>query len=149
MKQLIMPRISTNRPRAARQRRGVVLVAALVCLLVVMALLGSLLLGTLRTSRQLHVERDLRQCELLLQAGVDRAAFRLAKELDYRGETWTLPAATIAGTGDGLVTVEVNRAADDQLPQLSIVAEYPVDGEHSIRRSRTILIQSQTPQSQE
>ena len=149
MTQRTLARIATNLPHAARRRRGVVLVAALVCLLVVTALLGNLLLGTLRTGRQLHAERDLRQCELLLQAGVDRAALRLAREADYRGETWTLPAAAIAGTGDGLVTVEVNRAADNQLPQLSIVAEYPVGGERSIRRSRTILIQSQTPQSQE
>jgi hypothetical protein len=141
--------IPASLPRAARQRRGVVLVAALVCLLVVMALLGNLLLGTLRTSRRLHAERDLRQCELLLQAGMDRAAFRLAKEADYRGETWTLPAAAIAGTGDGQVTVEVTREVDSKPRQLSIVAEYPVGGERSIRRSRTILIRSQTPQSQE
>jgi hypothetical protein len=141
-----LTRISVNLPRVARERRGVVLVAALVCLLVVMALLGSLLLGTLRTSRQFHVERDLRQCELLLQAGVDRAAFRLAKEAGYRGETWTLSAASVAGTGDGQVTVEVIRTADAAQRQLGVVAEYPVGGERSIRRSRTILIRSQTPQ---
>jgi len=141
--------IPSHRNRAARPRSGVVLVAALVCLLVVMALLGSLLLGTLRTGRQLHAERDLRQCELLLQAGVDRAAYRVAKDTSYHGEAWTLPAAAIVGIGEGRVTVEVTRDADGKSQQLSIMAEYPVGDECSIRRSRTIRIRSQTSQSQE
>jgi len=131
------------------QRRGVVLVAALVCLLIVMTILGSMLLATLRSARQLHAERDLRQCELLLLAGMDRAVFRLGKEMDYRGETWTLPAAAIALRGDGLVTIEVSRPAANESPQVTVVAEYPTGSEYSIRRSRTFLIQSKMPQPEE
>ena len=36
---------------------GAVLIVTLVCLAVVMALLGSMLLALMRTGRQLHVER--------------------------------------------------------------------------------------------
>src|SRR5215212_2333351 len=84
----------------ASDRQGAVLVAALVCLLIVMAMLGAMLKGTLIAQRQLHRERDLRQTELLLQAGSDRAAYRLGTDAQYHGETWKLPAKAIANTGE-------------------------------------------------
>jgi hypothetical protein len=114
-----------------------------------MTILGSMLLATLRSARQLHAERDLRQCELLLQAGLDRAVFRLAEEMDYRGENWTLPAAAIALRGDGLVTIEVSRPAATDSPQVTVVAEYPTGSENSIRRSRMFQLQSKMPQPEE
>lgn len=123
-------------------RQGAVLVVALVCLLIVMTLLGSMLQGTLRVRRQLHAERDLRQTELLLQAGADRAAYRLATAADYRGETWMLPAEAIVGRGEGQVTIAASRNATDQPWQLHVVAEYPLGSESSIRRSHTYLVQS-------
>ena len=140
-----LPNTSSRQP----PRRAAVLVAALVCMAIVMALLGSMLLAALRSSRQLHAERDLRQCELLLAAGLDRAAYRLAKVPDYRGETWTLPAAAIVAAGDGQVTIEVSAATQQQAPQLRVVAEYPTGSETSVRRSRTILLPSKTPPLEE
>jgi len=124
-------------------RRGAVLVAALVCLLIVMAMLSSMLQGALRARRQLHVERDLRQTELLLQAGVERAVFRLAGESGYRGETWTLPADAIVGSEAGRVSVEITRSAAEEPWQVRVVAEYPVGRETSIRRSRTFTVPTQ------
>src|SRR2546423_6395914 len=101
--------ISISRSRAhASDRQGAVLVAALVCLLVVMAMLGAMLKGTLLAQRQLHRERDLRQTELLLQAGSDRAAYRLASDANYRGETWNLPANVIADNGEARITIEAS-----------------------------------------
>src|SRR5881227_3826668 len=91
-----------------RQRnRGAVLIAALVCLAIIVAMVGSMLVAALAAGRQLHAERDLRQCDLLLQAGADRAAYRLATDRDYRGETWTLDTNKIVGNGNGKVTIEV------------------------------------------
>src|SRR6476660_7953602 len=92
------------------KRSGVVIIAALVCLLVVMAILGTMLRGTLRNFRQMRSERDLRQTELLLQAGGDRAVNRLANDTNYRGETWSLPSDAIAGSGEGRVTIEITPA---------------------------------------
>jgi len=135
--------------RRVSRRSGAVLVASLVCLLIVMAMLGSMLQGTLRSRRQMHVHRDLLQCELLLQAGAERAAIRFAQDPDYRGETWSLPAEAIVGTDQGQVTIAASRAADDQPWQLHVVAEYPLGDETSIRRSRTILVSQQATQSQE
>jgi hypothetical protein len=106
-----------------------------------MALIGALLQGTLRARRQLQVERDRRQAELLLQAGLDRAALALASEPGYRGESWQLPAESITGVGAGSVTIKATRASDDTPWQIHVVAEYPVGSARSIRRSRTILVQ--------
>lgn len=128
---------SQTKPR----RSGTILVAALVALVIVMALLGALLQGTLRARRQLHTERDRRQAELLLQAGLDRAAIAVASKTGYRGESWELPAESITGGGAGLVTIETSREAEGKPWQIHVVAEYPAGSERSIRRSRTILVQ--------
>ena len=126
--------------RSNRPRRGTVLIAALVCKVVVIGLLGSLFQGSLRARRQLHAERDRRQTELILQAGVARAALQLRLDADYRGETWTLPAEAIAGTSAAQVTINTARDADNQPWSVHVVAEYADGGEHSIRRSCTILV---------
>jgi Tfp pilus assembly protein PilX len=132
--------------KRAQSRRGTILIVALVCLVIVMALIGALLQGTLRARRQLHAERDRRQAELLLQAGLDRAALRVAGQADYHGESWELPAESITGSGAGLVTIETSRQAEDSPWKIHVVAEYPVGkqpagNELSVRRSRTILVQ--------
>jgi len=142
-----------SRPRRRPpRRRGTILVVALVCLLVMMSILGQMLLGSIRAHRALHPERDLRQTELLLAAGADRAAYRLTTEPDYRGETWDLPAPSIVGGGNGEVTIAATRDADDKPWQVRVVAEYPRGGEIPIRRSRTLLVPAKSlhvPQSQE
>jgi hypothetical protein len=131
--------------RNSSGRRGAVLVVALVCLLVVMAMLGAMLLRAVRAHRQLHRERDLRQTELLLQAGTERAALRFARDPNYRGETWELPAASIANNGSGRVKIEISADAAQNSKTAKIIAEYPLGDEWSIRRSRTLQIQPPLP----
>ena len=135
-------------PRRHR-RSGAVLVAALVSMLLVMAMLASMLQGTLRARRQLHVERDLRQTELLLRAGADRAALRLARDGAYRGDTWTVPATAFAGRGEAQVTTKVSRESDQAPWQVRVVAEFPLGSDASIRRSRAFLIPLSSLQAQE
>jgi len=131
-----------------RGRRGAVLIAALVCLAIVMAMLAAMLVGALQISRQMRVERDRRQCELLLQAGLDRAALRVSAAEPYPGEVWAVPAADIIERGDGRVTIEVSRSGAAP-PQIHVVAEYPIGTASSIRRSRKVQLQPTTPLLQE
>jgi hypothetical protein len=149
MKRLIHHRWVKQRNRIPRSRSGAVLVVALVCLLIVMSLLGSMLQGALRAQRQLHSERDRRQTELLLAAGADRAAVLLSTQPDYRGDTWHLPAASITGRGTGQVITTIARQSDDQPWEVRVVAEYPLGGDLSIRRSRTFLLTAPTAKIQE
>ena len=131
-----------------RRPSGSALVATLVCLVIVMALLGHMLVGALRMGRQMHVERDRRQCNLLLQAGLDRCAHRMAADEPYLGEVWDVPAAEIGGAAPGQVTIRVS-SQDEGPPQIYVLAEYPVGSETSIRRSRTFQMQSNHPLPQE
>ncbi len=123
-----------------RIRRGAVLAAALVCLLVVLSILSSMLHSAIRARRQLHAERDLRQTELLLEAGLDRAASVLGQSADYRGETWNVPAAEILGHGEGQVVIELKESSDANARQVHITAEYPHGSERSVRRSGDFTI---------
>lgn len=141
-------------PRPASRRRGAILVVALVCLLVVMSLVGGMIKGALRERRQLHQYRDLRQTNLLVEAGADRAAQRLAEDPDYRGETWRIPAEKITGLAPGEVTIEVARDeaapdGDDATLRVHVAAEYPLVGPTSIRRSRIFSIAPQSILEQE
>lgn len=125
------------------ERGGTVLVAVLVCLLVVMGILGNMLQGTLLAHRQLHRERDLRQTELLLQAGSDRAVSLLQSDKDYVGETWNLPAETFGDRGEGRVTIQISPIDKQTARRVQVVAEFPLGGEASIRRSRTFQVLTQ------
>jgi Tfp pilus assembly protein PilX len=138
-----------RRRRGCQRRSGLVLVAALVCLLIVTSIVGSMLQSALRARRQLHAERDRRQTELLLAAGASRAAARLASEPEYRGDAWNLPAEEIVGLGEGRVTTEISRNNDNEPWQLHVVAEYSTGRDLPIRRSQTFQIPSVTIPTQE
>ena len=126
--------------RPSHQRNGVVLVTALVCLLIVMAMIATMIQGTLRNQRQLSTQHDARQTELLLQAGIYRAASRLAQDADYMGETWKLPAEAFSGSGEALVTITVSRESNESPLQIKVTAEYPAGSEWSIRRSDSFTL---------
>ena len=135
--------------RRADSRRGALLVVALIAMLVVMAILGAMLRGTLLVMRHQRTQQDVRQTELLLQGGADRAALRLHTEAAYRGETWNLPADEIVGRGAGQVTIAASRDTDAAAWRVHVVAEYPIGGPSSICRSRTFFVQPQSPLVQE
>jgi type II secretory pathway component PulK len=144
-----MSRLSNMRVRRrVRSQRGTSLVVALVCLLVIMTLVGQMLLSVVRTGRQWKVERDARQCELLLQAGMNRALEQLSKNADYRGSTHELPAEQIIAQGAGRVVIEVTRPGENQV-ELRVQAEYPLGSEHSVRRSRVLSLQQANSTSTE
>lgn len=130
-------------------RSGAVLVAALVSMLIVMGMIATLLQGTLRARRQLHTQRDVRQTELLLQAGVDRAASRLAHDASFSGETWDVPAAALAGGGEARVISDVSQTAGQDEWRIHVVAEFPLGSLASIRRSREFRIPMSTSSEEE
>ncbi len=121
------------------ERRGTVIIAALVSLVVVMAMLGLLLQGTVRAHRQLHTERNARQCELLLQAGLEHSLRRMATEEKYEGETWQIPSEEIIGRGRGEITISIERSREAEIEHVHVSAEYPAGEALSIRRSQTYL----------
>lgn len=130
------PHPACRRHRSPRQ--GAILVVALVCLLVVASLVAAMFEASLRNRRQLRSERDRRQTELFVQAGIDRAAYRLSQDNQYRGENWS-PTTTLPDLQAEL-TIRILAPDDDHDWQLHVVAEYPLGGPHSIRRSQTLAL---------
>ena len=126
-----------SRPRS--QRQGVTLICVVACLAVATLLLGTMLKTTVLTRRQVHTERHLRQAQWLVEAGAERAAFRLGNDADYTGERWSLQPEAIVGTHAGVVNISVNRRAKE-LVTVRVVAEYPAGGVTTIRRTRDFQI---------
>ena len=102
-------------------------------------MIGGMLKRTLLTRRQIRTESHLRQTEWLVQAGAERAAFRLANEAQYDGERWPLAADAIVGTAPGVVSISIQRDSPDRA-SVRVVAEYPSGEDTSIRRTREFLV---------
>jgi hypothetical protein len=107
-----------------------------------MAIIGTMLKAALTARRQLHTERDVRQTELLLQAGFDRAASKLATDSEFDGDAWELTADEIVGRGTARVTTKIEPADTSGNPvwQIHVVAQYPLGRDFSIQRSQTFAV---------
>lgn len=104
------------------RRRGLALIPALACL----ALVGLLCAATLRmahTQRSAAADEERRmQTEWLAEAGLARAAARLAADPGYHGETWDVTLDDSAGV------VRIAVEADDARPgrrRVRVEADYP------------------------
>lgn len=128
-----------QRTRRLERKGGVALICVVACLAVATILAGAMLKSTLLTRKQIRKERQLRQAQWLVQAGAERAAFRLANDVEYTGEQWSLAADAIVGTDPGLVTISVMRPSKDRA-SVRVVAEYPAGEATSIRRTKEFLI---------
>lgn len=133
-----------RRSTSKLSRQGVLLIAVLICMAVVIAIIGVMFSSSLRTRRQLHSERDLRQVELLLDAGLRRAVARIAADESYLGETWRLPADQLLQHGAAEVTITAapaNDSADSASTEVTIAARYPLNVPLTVQRTRTFSVQ--------
>jgi hypothetical protein len=136
-------RRSTSKP----SRQGALLIATLACMAVVIAIIGVLFSSSLRTRRQLHSERDLRQVELLVDAGLRRAAAQLSAGESYDGETWRIPADQLLLNGAAEVTITVappkdseDSSEDGEMNDVTISARYPLNVVRTVQRTSTFTI---------
>jgi hypothetical protein len=131
------------------RRRAVVLVAALVCVGVALALTTELLRHTLQTRLALRKELLVRQTDGLAEAGLVRAARRLASDPAYAGETWRLDAAAGLPAGAAEIHIEVAPAEDAATASsLRVVARYPLELADCVQRSRTVLVRPRASQEE-
>jgi hypothetical protein len=128
-----------------KDRRGALMIVALACLLISLSLVATMIQGALRDRRNLRSYRDQRQTHWLVQSAAERAAYRLAHEPDYRGETWKPVVGDGKLAAAGEVVVEATREADDEPWHVRIVAEYPAGVVQSVRQSHRFEISTVTP----
>jgi hypothetical protein len=130
-----------NKSRRQIDRQAVVLMSVLVCLAVAMALFLAWLKTAALERKQLRMQHDRLQAELLADAGLDRARAQLHAAGDYRGETWPIGAESFAGRGAGLVTIQAEAVPEQAMARkVQVVAEYSVGSEARVRRSKQMTL---------
>ena len=88
-------------PNRRPTARGLAIVPALVCLVLVTMLCAAMLkLAHAQRGATRDEERRM-QAEWLAESGAARASARLAADAGYRGETWDVPAAALGGPRRG------------------------------------------------
>jgi len=123
-------------------RRGAVLVMTLVCLALATLIGGVLLRWVVMEHKLLTTRADESQARWLAEAGLERAAARLAGDTGYAGETWQIAADELPSGHAGRVELRIE-AVEDQPRRRSIVAEavYPADTGLAARVRKQIIYQ--------
>ena len=71
-----------------RPHSGALLICVLVCMLVASAMVTATTRSALQARRDIRLQHQMRQTELLLDAGILRAASQIQQSNQYEGETW-------------------------------------------------------------
>lgn len=121
-------------------RAGTALICAMVALVVVSSMVGSLLQLTLQTQKRTHLAAQSLQAEWLVQAALERSMQGLRTSADYAGEIWNLPASQITGVHPGHLEIQVAPGATPDQRKIHILAEYPSGVPTSIRKSHTFSV---------
>ena len=125
------------RPADRGPRRGCVMVMALACMAVAISIGMTMLRAATTAHRSLRTERQLRQVELLLAAAAGLAQDRIATGEPGEARILLEPAA-ITGADSARITL----SADPAAASVRLVVEYQLEGQITIRRSRTIPLAS-------
>lgn len=133
------------------RRRAAAMIVALVILLVVGLISGLTLQAILQSHRQTRDEAQRVQAELLADAALDRAVLMLGKDLQWKGENWTVNLAAppdeqanakAANTGretTGVVETKVEKSAGRaDAVRIALTAIYPSDPVHRAQAMREI-----------
>jgi Na+-transporting NADH:ubiquinone oxidoreductase subunit NqrC len=99
-----------------KARNGLVLVCVIACLVVSAALVALAVQSSLRGRNEARLQLQLRQTELLCEAGVLRATKQFAKSENYAGEQWR-PELDVENFYDAIVEIAVTDV--EQGPSLS------------------------------
>jgi len=127
--------------RTSSPRRGAVLLAAMVCLIVASMVALGIVRAALGAQRQLRVSQRSVQAERLAEAGIERAAAQLRGAADYQGETWQLSAAEMGGKLPAVAVIRVEAVAGQPLQRRVIVqADYPDDQTQRARHTSDAII---------
>ena len=124
------------------RRRGAVLIMALVCLVLLTVIGGTLLRWIAMEHKLLRSREQANQARWLAEAGIERAAARLTYAEDYAGETWQIVAADLPYGNPAHVRLHV-ATVDDQPRQRSIEVdvEYPSESALPARVHKQIVYQ--------
>ena len=125
-------------------RRGTVLICVLACLGVVIAFVLCTTQSSLRGRREVRMQRQLLQTDLLCEAGVLRAKQQFNKSPDYVGEKWT-PNLGVASFEYASIEIRIKPVSGEaNLKQAEVIASLASseDSNDRMQRSHTFTFQS-------
>jgi type II secretory pathway component PulK len=118
-------RRSIRRQHPRSTRRGAVLVAAMVCVMI-LALMSAALLRTVSLAReQSRSEARRMQAECVADAAVERTVARLRADPKFEGEKWDITADELQATAPAAVAIHVE--STDNVWKVRIQADFPSD----------------------
>jgi Tfp pilus assembly protein PilX len=124
------------RERAGPRRRGAALLVAMVCLVILTAIAGSLARKAVTRRARRKAEERRVQAEWLARSGLERAWVKLSASPDYHGESWKVSPEDLEGPDSALVVITVAEVAGKPTRLVRVVADYPPD---ESRRARHTL----------
>ena len=127
--------------RCKQRYRGIALPLVLFCIVLAMGIGASLLQAVLLHHRQAKSVAQQHQSLWLAESGVQRAIYKLRSSPKYRGEVWTIPAATLGDLDDGRVTIQVEPQENDPASWKVVVeAVYPDHPQHRTVQQRVVEV---------
>lgn len=132
--------------RTANQNRAA---AVLLMVVISLALATAIAAGLLKTAvaerALLRTQEHQAQARWLAEAGFERAAFRLAADPLYAGETWRVAADELSGK-PGIVRIQVENVPD-RAGQYNVraQADYPGDSDRRSRFTKKLVIERSWP----
>jgi len=127
--------------RQNARRRGLTVVAVLVCLILITMVSGAVLKVGLARREQLRSRERRLQAEWLAEAGCQRALARLAIDPSYAGETWEVPARDLDSADPALIAIVVEREpGGPNRRTVRVQADYPRDPPRRARCTRALTV---------
>ena len=125
-----------------RQRRGAVLILTLVCLALATIIGGVLLRWVVMEHKLLATRANESQARWLVEAGIERAAARLASNAEYAGEIWSVAAEELPAGFAGRVNLHIDEVEGEPRQRtIAVEAKYPVEAGTAVRVRKQIVYQ--------
>lgn len=155
----MMGRILSRRQMPIREQRrsrdGTLVVCVMVCLLVASTIVTATTQMALRSRREVRREQQMRQTELLLDAGILRASNKLRASADYQGEVWRPTGAITRFVGanvDIRVSLDPQQNDSRQIEVIASLGTAVADAQQNTasltRRSHRFELKTQDSDSQ-
>jgi Tfp pilus assembly protein PilV len=114
----------------------------LVCAMVALAILVSLVKLAVAERRLVDQQAWQTQAAWLAESGLERAAWRLAADASYTGETWTLSPEQLTAADSAVVRIQVEAIPQQPNRRLvSVQADYPDHPQHRSRESKQAVVE--------
>jgi len=139
----------TVNKRRYTSRRASILVCVLVCMAVATALVTSTVQTALTARRAMRTQHHLRQTELLLDAGVQRAALQIQSTPGYSGETWKLSPNTLPGIETAQVKIDFVPTGGEVPGEVHVIARLSIAEHATVQRSYSFSVDPQLPSDKE